>query len=573
MAKLFDFSQLNPIKLYFQSDVFHSQNENLAVHNPNYNHRHMDNDFFARNLKSWQNKVKYYQPFQNGDSINLMWLGVSTNNYTAYLVDCNGNEVAQFAPISPASLGSDKIYLLNIPLWNINEGIYFVQLKYANSSTLKNTYMISEPIDVKQFHENTLQFNYKNSFNDQHVIWSYDSFEMIFRVHASFTEMNPQNKSVVYENEPLNPTLVSAIPYREWVLNIGYTGMQVPEWLIDKLERIFSCDTLQIDGKYFTRKENSQFSPKRIEGHPLSNFEIIVRENENRNDTEINDATFITLGLVPTTDIFYIKGFYSSTTSTYIATLFETYFKGQTSFVNYLNQIYLPSIHIYDDSFFAIDENNKLVLSSSNATLINSFTSLQVQLNGILPYCIHVESLKSSGSTSIDIDLTNTGTAYYAIVANDTSQINYSSYPGALSQTINYTPNKVHRTYFFFSAAEVIILLSNQSIYSIAGNLPNNCKKLDVSNNIINTIKNNLFLTCTGVMSTINFYQNKLSYNEVDKLLLYLYEAYLNNSLKISGSNYFNSDNQSPLAPPSSNIGISTFISTLAQNNWIITTD
>ena len=59
MAKLFDLSQLNPIKLYFQSDVFHSQNENLAVFNPNYNHRHMDNDFFARNLKSWQDKVKY----------------------------------------------------------------------------------------------------------------------------------------------------------------------------------------------------------------------------------------------------------------------------------------------------------------------------------------------------------------------------------------------------------------------------------------------------------------------------------------------------------------------------------
>jgi len=132
--------------------------------------------------------------------------------------------------------------------------------------------------------------------------------------------------------------------------------------------------------------------------------------------------------------------------------------------------------------------------------------------------------------------------------------------------------NEKVTTYLFFDSMQVVENTFG-SIISIGGNLSPNFTFLNLQFNQIAEIKNNLFLSCKGFLNIIDLSNNKLSSNEVNKLLIYLYEALQNGSLKITPSNTFSTNNQNPLAPPSNDVGIQQMISALAQNNWTIVTD
>ena len=79
MAYNFDISPLNPLKFYPLADKLPSYNVNDVINSfdANINTRPFDQDFFYRNIPSWQDKRWYAQPYQNGDTIRLQWLGIS----------------------------------------------------------------------------------------------------------------------------------------------------------------------------------------------------------------------------------------------------------------------------------------------------------------------------------------------------------------------------------------------------------------------------------------------------------------------------------------------------------------
>jgi hypothetical protein len=59
----------------------------------------------------------------------------------------------------------------------------------------------------------------------------------------------------------------------------------VPPYLIDKLSRIFGCDTLTIDGRDFTKNEGANWEPVELEGYPMAGWSIELREKLNRDIT------------------------------------------------------------------------------------------------------------------------------------------------------------------------------------------------------------------------------------------------------------------------------------------------
>lgn len=247
MAFNFDVSILNPLRLFQLSDSNGAslQTINYATFDANYQTRPFDKDFFARNIPNYDRQTTYCQPYQQGDVLRLQFLGLqndNTNNqYLLDIINPSGQSVLTASPTQGATpIGGQYITEFSVPLIGVAEGEYFVSIRYRKflAGSYTYTYLISEPINVKQSHENTLLFEYENSYNSQGIIFEQLSAPFHFRVHSALTELNPDSKFTTYEDEPLNLEMLSGTPFRLWTLGIGGNGNPIPQWVADKIERI-----------------------------------------------------------------------------------------------------------------------------------------------------------------------------------------------------------------------------------------------------------------------------------------------------------------------------------------------
>ncbi len=583
MALKFNISQLCTLKFYHQADALalNVSTTDLATFPSNYNHRHIDDDFAYRSLKSWESKTCYLQPWQQSDVIVLQWLGQefafggTVNPYYVRIIDSKGKVIKSQQPTTPGLLSTDTIYNIKFGMYDVPEGKYFVQLKFQGYFGDLDTYMISEPIEVKQYHEDTMLFEVKNSFNDQGVIWAYDNLQMQIRVHCALTELSPLNKSNVYNNQPMDATLISAIPYREFQLVFGQNGQYLPDWFGDKLNRFMSCDELLIDGKGFTRKQGTTLEPKRIDGYPLSRWVIPVNEASSAHDLLATSTQRLNLGAVPNTDLFYIKGLYLNSTTSYFNPAFETYFTGRQNFLDYLNGWFKLTYLSGYVGHFTIDVNGNLIYATNDEAEYTILEALQLELKGILPYGLKVE-VKPNGTLEFALQRVTANThMYYATVWGNGTQQNYTSTTsGGITQAKTYTGGIAYTAYFFCDDAKFFIFDDGTAdVVSIYGNLPASIETLFLANNALKYIRNNIFLWCIGGISTIDLSNNSLNTFEINKQIIRMYEAMLAGNIPTTGTNTADLSGQSPSAPPSSDVAIQGFLSHLNSNNLTVATD
>ena len=143
MANNFDISPLNPLKFYVLSDVLPDFTGNISYNSfdTNLNYRAFDADFFYRNIKSWEERRFYAQPYQQGDMVNIQFLGIDNipsgvyagNPYTAYLIDCDNKIVNSYSVTTSAlaMIDGQRIRECFIPLYNIDEGYYRVVIRLS----------------------------------------------------------------------------------------------------------------------------------------------------------------------------------------------------------------------------------------------------------------------------------------------------------------------------------------------------------------------------------------------------------------------------------------------------------
>lgn len=261
---------INPVK-FVEIDY-----ENI----PAYLTKHFD-DFLASEQisdKEWMHQICYSQKWQKSDTIKIQ----VESNYSPInlsLIDGDGEVVST---VVAQNKGTNKyeagkyIFEAVISLAGVDEGFYCLQL--TAGSPVQKTF-ISEPICVMEVHPTTVLLEYKNSRYHADVIFE-TGIEFMFRVEGTLDAFKPGGKRVMYEDERLNPTVLSAKPYRVFDLLIGnYTG--VPDWVIDKLNWIWSCNSVYIDGKSFAMEEGG-LDIKPQENYPFRGVTIKVREGINR---------------------------------------------------------------------------------------------------------------------------------------------------------------------------------------------------------------------------------------------------------------------------------------------------
>lgn len=239
-----------------------------------------DSDWFYNQIKYYEQKIQYFQKWIFGDTIKLQ----VTSNFapvTIDLRDCKGNTINTFSfTVKPTAILDNgfTVYECSISVPVVTEGEYFFLLNIGSDATLEQ--FISEPQYFSAEDSLTFLWSYSHSYNKFDVVFK-TGIVFQFRCETSFGPLTPKSHDTVWEDQPANLRTIDSIPYRQPKLCIG-GRWGVPDWVIDKLNRILSCDTVLIEDRQYTKADGAQFETTAAEAYPLRGWKIDIRETKNR---------------------------------------------------------------------------------------------------------------------------------------------------------------------------------------------------------------------------------------------------------------------------------------------------
>jgi hypothetical protein len=94
-----------------------------------------------------------------------------------------------------------------------------------------------------------------------------------FSLPASITED--------FEDQTLDESLLSSIPYRTFELIVG-DAKGVPPYVIDIVNRVFTCSDVSIDGRKFVKPKESKWDVNELDGYPAKGWKTELREGSNK---------------------------------------------------------------------------------------------------------------------------------------------------------------------------------------------------------------------------------------------------------------------------------------------------
>ncbi|MES2620167.1 MAG: hypothetical protein V4615_04875 [Bacteroidota bacterium] len=246
---------------------------------PQFMSKHMDRFPFVDTIKEWEQFTRYEQIFYTLDSIRQQF----TTNYGPLSLSLVDKDDAVFYGGNFQQKQQNKyepetfVYEHDLALNVYEPGIYFLKLECGSPVNLT---LISEPIIISNKVKNTLLLGYSHHAYYGGIIFQ-TGFSPYLRLPATLRLKTPSSKDTLFEDQPLNMTMIERRPFDVWELLIGgATG--IPDYLIRKLNHIFGCSTLSIDGILYTIAEGAKWEERRQERFPKRGWSIDLREKYNR---------------------------------------------------------------------------------------------------------------------------------------------------------------------------------------------------------------------------------------------------------------------------------------------------
>jgi hypothetical protein len=525
MANNFDISPLNALKFYPLSDELTAFNPTADnVYNSfdtNLNYRAFDQDFFVRNIPSWEQSRFFSQPYQLGDMVNIQFLGLDNipsgvyagNPYEAYIIDCQNNIVNSYSVTTSALIDGQRIRECFIPLYDLDEGYYRVVIRRRQIAVGdKRVYVISEPIHVLEQHPESVLIKYKNSKNTQGIIFE-SGIEFQMRLYGVVHKLVTESKFTTYEDEPLNLTMLSGTPYRTWTFEVGGQGQQVPEWIGDKIERLTLCDSLLIDTVYYTRAEGAKLEVSKKELQPLCTYKLLLRERYNDNSLyqEQYQKPVIMNQAVMGASYIYVNDLTYNSTSTQIRKIF----RGVNNILGFLNGYIRQTLNI--GGVFGLNPSNEIVFIASSTTEYGIYDDITI--DEIYWYGMKI-SLDVPSSLDLKIDLI--GTSKYVFLEGNGTPIVKGTTPITIGETYavgRYTAYLCLKT----GVTDIDYSASGNIITAIDGELPDTCETFTLNNNVLKRVTSNLFKFSTSALASVLLNGNSLISSYIDKILKWLY--------------------------------------------------
>jgi hypothetical protein len=280
---------LNPVSFYKKG----------AANLPQYFHKHFEDFTFEETQQQpWAQKTKYYQKWQLNDIIPLQF----ESNFSAISVevlDCRDINKLTFN----ATQKRANKYIPGFYVYEVN--IYLVDLpagRYRLRMILGDAEYWSDWLDIKAEWPNTLLYEYSNSRYHMDVLFE-TGIVFRLRVEVTLGRLVPGSDDYVYTDQRRNPYTLSSTPYRGFALSMG-GAKGIPDWLVDKLNFIWSCNSIFIDGRSYAKSGETKFEFVGEGTYPMRSINMEIREGINRGSKiiEPNLNTNIKLAVVNPVD-------------------------------------------------------------------------------------------------------------------------------------------------------------------------------------------------------------------------------------------------------------------------------
>ena len=280
---------LNPVRFTPANDILPAE----------YNTNPFDRGFFYQSIREYQNDLNmdYQQKFTNTDRI-VVYFDTLAPAALITVLDSNGNPVpgAVLNLPTPSYVLPGNTYTLpgttdelqyNTFMTStratdigIDDGIYYLLMEmiYVTEGDSDSVYYISESIFIRSTGwPGTMLVEATNTTNDYDVL-----FEQLFpvfksRVECDITNYAPFFHDTVFEDMSYELRKLQSVPYRNFTWIVGGAA-GVADYMIDKMNRYASCDTLRIDGTQYVKEISATYSMNTTANYPFKASSILLRE-------------------------------------------------------------------------------------------------------------------------------------------------------------------------------------------------------------------------------------------------------------------------------------------------------
>jgi hypothetical protein len=241
-----------------------------------YNTKYRDDWQYPETIGNWYEKKPYMQPWQKNDILPFQVL----SNYAPHqleLYDCEGNQVSggifQLTYKASSIEGTgQKAYEAFVALDDFEEGVY--QFKIKSGSPVLETY-VSNFFSIKELQEDTMLFEVTHDENDYDMVFETGIITRL-RVYGEIREFQPGSDRTIFIDQPRNAVQLAGKSFSTEKLIIG-DSFGVPDYMIEKINNLFLCSNVLIDGKQWVGNEGARFEAKREELYPMSGWAFEIR--------------------------------------------------------------------------------------------------------------------------------------------------------------------------------------------------------------------------------------------------------------------------------------------------------
>ncbi len=252
-----------------------------------YNTKYFDDYLFEDTLYEFQQSDRFYLPIQNTDIRSFQF----TSNFIPIqmqLVDANGHV---FLTVNASQIRANKynpgyyVYEATINFAGYPEGAYRFLLTPGGDATAQQK---TEWFFITPKFENSVLIEYFNSRFHGDVVFE-TGIKFAIRVPGFIDWNEPGSQDQLYVDQEFNQSQLSSKPFSGIKLYVG-DGSGVPQWLIEKINYAFSCNTVSIDGKLFAKQDQTKWTPFVQEDRGLKGYAIDLRLGINRASKIINPS-------------------------------------------------------------------------------------------------------------------------------------------------------------------------------------------------------------------------------------------------------------------------------------------
>jgi hypothetical protein len=229
----------------------------------------MDSEWQMDFEQACADRQLYLQPVERGDRFRYMFSASDNLSRSLQIINTKGVVVATIAQTGtvdvPGNLDADNqqmhTYVYKMPDYSAVpvDGVYFLKLTIQYDATRTDVY-IGDPLNIRATHEDTQLLEYDNSINKDGSYFEQLPTVYALRVESFISDFEPASSDTVYEDQGGNLSQLDSTAYRGWTWHVGEVYQGIPDWFLDKLNRIFGCDRIRFDAKQYLKASGAKWN-------------------------------------------------------------------------------------------------------------------------------------------------------------------------------------------------------------------------------------------------------------------------------------------------------------------------